>query len=72
MIVPKVSIGEILDETVGHIAIYATRDRFVMNRLDMLLDVVEPRLQKGEDLETLLRLRKEVQPVRQARSIVHG
>jgi len=72
MIVPKVRISEILDETVGHIAIYATRDRFVMNRLDILLDVVEPRLQKGEDLETLLRLRKEVKPARQARSIVHG
>lgn len=60
IVAPKVSIGEILDETVGHIAIYATRDRFVMNRLGVLLDNVEPHLQKGVDLETLLRLRKEV------------
>ncbi len=64
IIVPKVSIGEILDETVGHIAIYATRDRFVMNRLDVLLDRVAPHLQKEVDLRTLLRLRQEVTPAK--------
>ncbi len=57
VLIPRAGIGEILEETVGHITIYAAKDRFVMSRLGILLDRVERHLREGPDRETLLRLR---------------
>ncbi len=56
--VPEVSA--VLDSTVGHIAIYASRDRFVMAGLRRLLDLVEPDLRGDAECRTLARLRQEL------------
>ncbi|MEO6803873.1 MAG: DUF2254 domain-containing protein [Granulicella sp.] len=44
LIVPRPSLEGILDDTVGHIAIYASSDRFVMAALKRVLKIVEPHL----------------------------
>ncbi len=45
VLVPRPTIYEILWDTVGHIAIYAAGDHFVMDRLRRVLDIVKPNLQ---------------------------
>lgn len=42
LVVPTPTLAEILDETVGHIAIYGAKDRFVMTALRRALDHVQP------------------------------
>ena len=60
LIVPTAGIGEILEETVGHIGIYAAADRFVMAGLRRILDAVDPDTHDARERETLARLRNEL------------
>ena len=60
LIVPRPQIAEILEHTVGHIAIYAAADRFVMGGLHRVLDVVKPDLQGDRERDTVLTLREEL------------
>ena len=60
LIVPRPRLAEILDDTVGHIAIYAAGDRFVMNRLFRVLDSVEPHLQGDVESNTVRALREQL------------
>jgi uncharacterized membrane protein len=57
--VPEVST--VLDNTVGHIAIYAARDRFVLAGLLRLLNIVEHDLRGEAERSTLARLRQELE-----------
>jgi uncharacterized membrane protein len=60
LVVPKATVAEILDTTVGHIAIYAAADRFVMAGLHRVLDVVEPDLRGDLERSGLRTLREEL------------
>jgi uncharacterized membrane protein len=60
LVVPKATVAEILDTTVGHIAIYAAADRFVMAGLHRVLDVVEPDLRGDLERSGLGTLREEL------------
>lgn len=60
LIVPTAGIAEILEETVGHIAIYAAGDRFVMAALRQILDAVDRDMHDARERETLARLRNEL------------
>lgn len=60
MIVSVPEISALLDSTVGHIAIYAARDRFVMRGLHRLLDIVEPDLSGDREFQALASLRQEL------------
>ena len=60
LVVPRVTIGGILRDTVGHIAIYAAGDHFVMDGLRRVLDVVEPDLKMQENLTSVRALREEL------------
>jgi uncharacterized membrane protein len=60
VIVPVPEVDEILDSTVGHIAAYASRDRFVMSGLRRILDLVEGDLAGEKERGTLYRLRHEL------------
>ena len=50
LLVPTPTAGEILRDTVGHIAIYAASDHFVMDRLRRVLTSVRPHLSSPQDL----------------------
>ena len=58
LVLPVATLMEILDETVGHIAVYAAGDRFVMAKLREVLDSVEPELRDAFEHRTLERLRR--------------
>jgi uncharacterized membrane protein len=60
LMVPRPRLAEILDDTVGHIALYAAGDRFVMNRLFRVLDAVEPHLEGDVESNTLRGIREEL------------
>lgn len=60
LIVPVPEIAEILETTVGHIAIYAAGDRFVMQRLQRVLELVKADPQNPSELNTLARLRLQI------------
>jgi uncharacterized membrane protein len=60
LIVPRPQITEILEDTVGHIAIYAAADRFVMAGLHRVLDAVKPDLRGDRELSALTTLRGEL------------
>ncbi|MGC2661843.1 MAG: DUF2254 domain-containing protein [Bryobacteraceae bacterium] len=53
-------LGEILNATVGHIAIYGAADRFVMAGLRRVLDIVERYAHTGSEVETVGQLRKDL------------
>ncbi len=53
-------IDEVLENTVGHIAIYAAGDHFVMDRLRHALEVAEPHLDGEGELRAVGRLRAEL------------
>jgi uncharacterized membrane protein len=57
LIMPRPDISEVLDQTVGHIAIYGARDRFVMSALRRVLKTVEPHLRSNEEQNALRILR---------------
>ncbi len=67
LFVPRPQITDLLTSTVGHIAIYAASDSFVMDRLERVLKVVEPDLQGATELGTLNTLRTELQWREQAK-----
>ncbi len=60
LIVPRPEITDLLDETVGHIAIYAGGDRFVMAALHRALSVVEPDLIEATEILKMQKLSQEV------------
>jgi uncharacterized membrane protein len=60
LVIPQVTIGAILRETVGHIAIYGAADHFVMDGLRQTLDIVEPDLKLKENLQAIASLREEL------------
>ena len=60
LIVPTASIAEILNETVGHIAIYGASDHFVMDSLRRVLRSVLPQLHDVKDLDAVQRLHQEL------------
>ncbi len=60
LILPTTSVGEMLEETVGHIAIYGAGDRFIMAALRRLLDTVTPDLRDEAESSTVARLREEM------------
>lgn len=60
LVLPTPSVSEVLEETVGHIAIYASGDKFVMAGLRRVLDVVERSVPTQREMATLLRLRKDL------------
>jgi uncharacterized membrane protein len=70
LIIPVPQISEILQNTVGHIAVYAAGDPFVMRRLQRVLDLVAPDVQQGSESSAVAALRiqfeKKVQPVQAA------
>jgi len=66
---PTPTVGEILEETVGHIAIYGAGDRFVMAGLRRVLDVVESRVNDADNLAILVRLRENLATLEQSKSI---
>lgn len=68
LVVPQVTIGAILRETVGHIAIYGAADHFVMDGLRHTLDIVEPDLKLDENLEAIASLRQELDLRQSAKS----
>ena len=68
LIVPTAGIGEILEETVGHIAIYAAGDRFVMAALRQILDAVDRDMHDAREREILARLRNELDRREKAKS----
>ena len=68
LFVPRPQLSELLTSTVGHIAIYAASDSFVMDRLRRVLRTVEPDLQGVAEIDTLSTLRTELQLREQAKS----
>lgn len=70
LIAPATTIGEVLQQTVGHIVIYAAGDRFVMARLRRLLDTVECDLRDAPERATLGWLRAELDRREQTKSVV--
>ena len=60
LIVRQAGLRRVLDETVGHILIYAAKDPVVMAALGRVLETVQPKLSPGRDLTTLVQLRKKL------------
>jgi uncharacterized membrane protein len=62
VIVPTPTVAEVLEDTVGHIAIYAAADRFVVNALRRVLSTVARQLAQptATEQETLARLRQDL------------
>ncbi len=60
LIVPTASVGEILEQTVEHIAVYAKDDSFVMTRLRRALDSTTRNLPDPEDAARAERLKRHV------------
>ncbi len=60
LVTPPPGNGELLDQTVGHIGVYAASDRFVMARLRLLLDKLEPHLVTHDEMVAVARLRTEL------------
>jgi uncharacterized membrane protein len=69
LLVARTEIDEILHATVGHIAIYAAGDSFVMTKLSRLLDIVEPDLTEPSESAALHALRGELQRRQQAKQV---
>jgi uncharacterized membrane protein len=65
--VPTPTIGELLDETVGHIAIYAAGDRFVAAGLRRVLGIVEHNVSDESEIATIARLRDDLNQREQAK-----
>ena len=67
LLVPRPQISDILQDTVGHIAVYGAGDPFVMARLRAVLDIVAPDLHGATELEELRILRHELDRREQAK-----
>ncbi len=68
VVAPLASVGDLLHQTVGHVAIYAARDPFVMDGLRRVLDVVEREVREEENIAVIRRLREELDRRQQAQS----
>jgi uncharacterized membrane protein len=68
LILPTPSVGEVLEETVGHIAIYAAHDRFVMAGLRRVLAIVERNMSNEIEMAILTRLRQDLDSRERAKS----
>ena len=60
LVVPSASAAEILEDTVGHIVLYATTDHFVMEKLRMVLRSVLPALRDEQDRRAAARLQEDL------------
>jgi uncharacterized membrane protein len=60
LIAHGVGVAQVIEETVGHIAIYAVKDRFVMAALGRVLDALDPDMLAGPDRAALFRQRQEL------------
>jgi uncharacterized membrane protein len=69
LLVAATGIGEILHTTVGHIAVYAAADPFVMTKLRELLDMIEPDLTESPELIALNSLRSDLSRQHQAKEV---
>ncbi|MDQ6735410.1 MAG: DUF2254 domain-containing protein [Nitrospirota bacterium] len=67
LLIAATGIGELLHATVGHIAVYAAADPFVMTRLRELLDMIEPDLTESSELVALHSLQNDLNRQRQAK-----
>lgn len=61
VVAPVPEVSEMLEQTVGHIAIYASADRFVLKRLLRLVDVVQPDLRAAPELAVAAALREHLE-----------
>lgn len=68
LIAPKPGISELLDNSIGHIAIYAAGDRFVLDGLYRALDLVEGDLQGETELLALSQLRNDLRRRQRAKA----
>ena len=69
VLVPRPTISEILWDTVGHIAIYAAGDTFVMDRLRRVLDIAKPNLETEVEHSELTALRLELDRRQNAKAV---
>lgn len=69
LVAPVPQVAEVLEETVGHIAIYAAGDHFVMDGLRRVLRVVEPDLRSEHERQVTAHLRQELDRRQQAKAI---
>lgn len=60
LLVAETQIPEILYATVGHIAVYASSDPFVLSKLQLVLDVLEPALTETSEFAALHTLRSQL------------
>ena len=60
IVAPRPQIGQLLKETVGHIAIYAAEDQFVMARLHRVLELAKAHLFFAHEIEQLGALQAEL------------
>lgn len=57
LVIKTVPLSEIFDQTIGHIAIYAAADRFVMAKLREVMEAVSPWALEPDEKEMLAALR---------------
>jgi uncharacterized membrane protein len=69
LVVPSADTHDILRNTVGHIAIYAAQDDYVLASLRRVLDVVFPLLKTPADYAVVTELREVLKPRHQANSV---
>ena len=62
LIVPTTNVSAVLEETVGHIAIYGAADPFVVAGLGRVLDRMESILKEESERATVRRLREKLNP----------
>lgn len=60
LLAPRPQLADVLGDTVGHIALYAASDPFVMDRLRRVLHIVEPDLQGNVEQSRLVALKQEL------------
>lgn len=69
LIVPTTNVSAVLEETVGHIAIYGAADPFVLAGLGKVLDRMESILQEDSERATVRRLREQLNGRQLAKSL---
>ena len=62
------TVGELLESTVGHIAIYASGDRFVMQALRKVLTIVDRHVSNRTECEVLAKVRMDLDQRERAKS----
>ena len=69
VVAPLATVGELLQQTVGHIAIYAAKDAFVMDGLRRVLKVVEREVHDEENIGVIAQLRADLDRRQQAEAV---